>query len=453
MVNILFWNVNKKDLRPLVCSIALAHSVDVVILCENKTSTTDTLIDLQTRVSSRFCAPLTISPTPRFHCFSRSAGLDLEEVHEGARISVRRMQLNQQVVLLGVVHGIDMRNNDTETRQAAAQAMADEFRFVQEMQKTRQMILVGDFNMNPFDRAMNLAAGMNAMMTQSCVQRGTRTFQKKEYDFYYNPMWNLLGDKSGGPSGTVYDISNVGPYGWSMLDQVLVHHGALHLFGEVSIGIHLDDGLIDIPCGLQWPPRWHISVRPFSNSRKTSGKTMSNFWPEGFELDDIQSPREILEDASVEWATKSNSRLMLITQDGVTTKNDAMLIVHAYDVHRDRTVSLFTIIHRPMSPYPATISLPSDDLPPYLRKEYYSRGIYDRTLPAGLKGSTVINEWVCETPAELRRKLSEALNSARVKSAIVNLLSLPKPVAKEAVPEAEIHDAGVDNSDTPQEAS
>ena len=60
----------------------------------------------------------------------------------------------------------------------------------------------------------------------------------QKYDFYYNPMWSLFGDGSDGPAGTVYDMSNQGPYGWSMLDQVIINHSIVHGFESVRILTH-----------------------------------------------------------------------------------------------------------------------------------------------------------------------------------------------------------------------
>jgi hypothetical protein len=80
-----------------------------------------------------------------------------------------------------------------------------------------------------------LAAGLNAMMTKSCVEKGLRKYMDRDYDFYYNPMWSLFGDNTDGPAGTVYDTSNQGPYGWSMLDQVLINHSIVSLFQDVRI--------------------------------------------------------------------------------------------------------------------------------------------------------------------------------------------------------------------------
>ena len=159
----------------------------------------------------------------------------MSEIHSGFRMSVRKLKIGSYRTLLGLVHGIDMRNYDSATRQSFVQEIANEIRFVQGQQNTNKFILLGDFNMNPYDIAMNLAAGLNAMMTKSCVERGHRTHLKKKYDFYYNPMWSLLGDNTDGPAGTVYDTSNQGPYGWSMLDQVIINHSIVELFQNVKI--------------------------------------------------------------------------------------------------------------------------------------------------------------------------------------------------------------------------
>ena len=137
--------------------------------------------------------------------------------------------------LLVLVHGVDIRNYDREARQEFAQLLANDLRFFQEEKKTNKLILLGDFNMNPFERSMNLAAGLNAMMTKTCVEPGSRTYLDKSYDFYYNPMWSLFGDNTDGPAGTIYDTSSQGPYGWNMLDQVIIHHSIVGLFHSVKI--------------------------------------------------------------------------------------------------------------------------------------------------------------------------------------------------------------------------
>lgn len=233
MTRIIFWNVNNKDLTRLVCSLAIATTADVIVLNENSVPSADSLRDLRATVSPDFFIPT--STERRFHCFCRNPRLDMSEVHNGFRTSVRKLSIGTHQMLLALVHGLDLRNNDSETRQSFAQSLSTEIRFVKDQQNVEKVLVLGDFNMNPYDRGMNLAAGLNAMMTKECVRRGVRRHLGEEYDFYYNPMWSLLGDLTNGPAGTVYDLSNQGPYGWSMLDQVLVHHSIVNMFEGVRI--------------------------------------------------------------------------------------------------------------------------------------------------------------------------------------------------------------------------
>lgn len=234
MPRILFWNVHKKDLTGLVCSLATATTADVIVLNENSATDANILRDLQTNVSADFFIPRPFS-SQRFSCFCRSSQLDLSEVHCGERTSVRNLRIGNDHLLLVLVHGVDIRNYDSEYRQEFAQILSNDIDFVKKQHGTSKIVLLGDFNMNPFDRGMTLPAGLNAMMTKQCVKPGTRKHLNKEYDFYYNPMWSLFGDLTTGPAGTVYDTSNQGPYGWNMLDQVVIHYSLVKIFENVEI--------------------------------------------------------------------------------------------------------------------------------------------------------------------------------------------------------------------------
>jgi exonuclease III len=233
---IIFWNVNKKDLTSLVCSIAKSTNADVIVLNENEVPREQTLKALQENVSQDFYYPnASPSSEKRFHCFCRNLKLDLSEIHALPRTSVRKINIGQHRVLLALVHGVDMRNYDADTRQSFVQTLVSNMEFVKKEQKTNKLILLGDFNMNPYDKAMNLAAELNAMMTKSCVEKGLRRHIDQDYDFYYNPMWSLFGDNTNGPAGTIYNTSSQGHYGWSMLDQVLINHSIVNLFQNVKI--------------------------------------------------------------------------------------------------------------------------------------------------------------------------------------------------------------------------
>lgn len=233
---ILFWNINKKPLLEHLCALATDTQADLIVLCEPPSPARDALDALRTAVSAKFYCPASgDSSGDRFSCYCRDTTLDASEIHNGNRGSFRRLELRSTSIVLGLVHGPDPRNNDIEIRSFWANRLARELQFVKEHHRTDRIVLLGDFNMNPYDRAMNLAGGLNAMMTKQCVAPGVRIHQDQEYDLYYNPMWGLFGDGTDGPAGTVHDTSNQGPYGWSMFDQVLFASSVVDVYQSVEI--------------------------------------------------------------------------------------------------------------------------------------------------------------------------------------------------------------------------
>ncbi len=161
--------------------------------------------------------------------------MDLTELHCDARSSFRALTVGKEELTLVLFHGLDVRNYDEHSRRAYVMTLATEMHFFQKSHGKKRFVLLGDFNISPFDPCMNEANGLNAMMTRACVEREKRVVLSREYEFFYNPMWGLFGDSAAGPAGTVYNTKGQGQYGWSMFDQVIVHHSVTKMFQGVSI--------------------------------------------------------------------------------------------------------------------------------------------------------------------------------------------------------------------------
>src|SRR4029077_188153 len=83
-------------------------------------------------------------------------------------------------------------------------------------------VLVGDWNMNPFEEGMISAAGLHGVMTRDLAIQGSRIVDRETYRFFYNPMWGRFGDTTPGPPGTYYHRSSEHiAYFWHLFDQVL----------------------------------------------------------------------------------------------------------------------------------------------------------------------------------------------------------------------------------------
>jgi hypothetical protein len=147
------------------------------------------------------------------------------------------------------------------------------------------------------------------------------------------------------------------------------------------------------------------------------------FWPSDLELTDTASPLEILEEAKQEWVERSDGLLTLIIQETESTTSNHMLIVHAKHRPSSSTVTLFSVIHRPESPYPARIQPGTGELPEFLRKTSDGTSVSVAAAAAGVFGELLAKKWVCDTPSEFRSQLAEVFNLGSLKGDILGLVS------------------------------
>ena len=147
---------------------------------------------------------------------------------------------------------------------------------------------------------------------------------------------------------------------------------------------------------------------------------MTGFWPDGLELEDTASPREILDEARDDWERSSGGKFTLLFQDAESETGNRLTKVHAKFKPAGRTAEIFTVVQRPDKPYPAKIELTDRGLPNILRRKYFVPGEDDDDLDDP-RGHWVRNDRVADSPAEFRAELRAALTLDETKGEIVSL--------------------------------
>ena len=227
----IFWNVNRADRTDLICRLAVEKESDVIVLAESGSDRERLLQNLRVNVGHSFQQP--VATVDRFQLFARHREMDLREIYGdvSGRVSIRLLKMAGAEFLLAAVHLQSKMNLDGQDQLAEATTLAESIRQEEKRRGHERTVVVGDFNMNPFDSGVVAANGFHAMMTRAAVSDGTRTIQGRQYPFFYNPMWGFFGDRTPGPAGTIYyrrpgQIS----YDWDMFDQVLIRPAALPWF-------------------------------------------------------------------------------------------------------------------------------------------------------------------------------------------------------------------------------
>jgi len=237
MTTFLFWNLNNSPLEALVSELAEIHQVDVLILAECEIPVSRMLEALNQNPGSKF--HLTDSECERIVIYTRFSSEYLQKQFDDPRLTIRRLRLpGSDEILLAALHHSSKLHWSKESQSAECYRVSSTIRGVEHEVGHRRTILVGDFNMNPFEDAIVAANGLNAVMTRMVAARETRTVLALEYPFFYNPMWGHFGDAIEGPSGTFYDgRSEHVTYFWNMFDQVLIRSELLSMFRNEELRI------------------------------------------------------------------------------------------------------------------------------------------------------------------------------------------------------------------------
>jgi hypothetical protein len=237
MLTFLFWNTNGKQVSGLVVALAKEHSVDVLILAESKLSDADLLEQLNTSSDELYNLPLSTCESIRV--FTRFPVQFIVPTVEDARYSFRRLSLpSRDQIILGVAHLPSKLYWSDDSQALECSHLSRVIAEQEAVVNHRRTLLVGDFNMNPFEKGMVGAAGLHAVMSRDVALRQSRIVQGVDYPFFYNPMWCHFGDGDAGPPGTYfYECAEHVNYFWNIFDQVLVRPDLMDRFPNDGLRI------------------------------------------------------------------------------------------------------------------------------------------------------------------------------------------------------------------------
>lgn len=181
----------------------------------------------------------TDSQCERVSIYTRFSRGFIKPIFETGRLTIRRLMLPLKTeILLAAVHLPSKLYWTGESQGFECTELARNIREVEDQVGHARTVLVGDFNLNPFEEGIYAAAGLNAVMTREVATRGTRTVQERPYPFFYNPMWGHFGDRTEGPPGTYYyDRAEHATLFWNMFDQLLLRPELLSLFQDSGLRI------------------------------------------------------------------------------------------------------------------------------------------------------------------------------------------------------------------------
>ena len=236
MPKFLFWNLNKRDIPGFVRHLARDEDADVLILAECVIPLARILEQLN---DERADYQYAWGNCPHLTFFTRFDARFLAPLVESSRVSIRRLSLPaRRPILIAAAHLPSKIGYSDESHILESAHLSRMIADVEDREGHHRTILLGDLNMNPFEAGMvGARGGLHAVPSRAIAARQVRTVQHEKYKFFYNPMWNYLGDRV--EAGGTYYFESAEPvcYFWNMFDQVLLRPDLLEGFSPEHVRI------------------------------------------------------------------------------------------------------------------------------------------------------------------------------------------------------------------------
>ena len=244
MISFLLWNIQKKNMLPTVAKLVLQHDIDILILIESIEETHVVLRTLNESSSGNlFDYPF--SKCDHVKIFTRFPNQFSKTIYEGNRFTFRHIFLPGLTdILLVATHLVSKVSTSEVSQSMSAVELAKDIIRTEKIIGHSRTVVTGDLNMNPFENGMVSANGFHGIMSRNVALKGSRKIQNRDYKFFYNPMWGLMGDTSTSPPGTHFNYrSEMVNYFWNMYDQVLFRPELLSKFNNDDLQIIHSDGI------------------------------------------------------------------------------------------------------------------------------------------------------------------------------------------------------------------
>ncbi len=242
MARFLFWNTYKRDLTEQIVRLCHDYDVDVLILAENGAEDSKIVEWLNRGVERQYFAlypqfdRITFIHRYPKRCFKPRF---IRPVTSSWLIPnvILKSPIGLDILLIALHLPSKLYRNENDQKYYASEVMS-EIRFFESKIGHLRTVVVGDFNMNPFEAGLTAFDAFHSVMDRRIALKEQRSIRNNDSAFFYNPMWRLMGNSVDNPPGTYYyKSSSVVELFWHTFDQVLIRPSLVERFAEEKLTI------------------------------------------------------------------------------------------------------------------------------------------------------------------------------------------------------------------------
>ncbi len=247
MVGVLFWNTcitartgtdihRISQIEDAIVDSVIENDCDIIVLAEFNSQTAGLCNKLSLK-GRDFRERKPIAGNPRIKILADNRFVN-ELIRDSKYYAIHDFTIAGYHFLLGGVHLPSKLHTTKEGIQIAGQIFIEAIKEAEKEAGHEKVIMIGDFNANPFETIMTDFSFLHAILDSSIVERvRSRQVYGKTNQIFYNPMWNLLGDNNH-PIGSYYsDHGESCKLFWHIFDQVVMSADFIRAYKKDSLRI------------------------------------------------------------------------------------------------------------------------------------------------------------------------------------------------------------------------
>lgn len=231
-MNIGFWNINssdkknKKDLSDALVSLTLEKQLDIICIAEIQQHTIDAFLLKLSNLGRKY--QVVKASKDKITIISRNDSAIFEDkssLYESNRWIAHKIHIPSIITFnLISVHFPSKVNWTKESLALECVKLSKDISEIEKATNCSETVLIGDFNMNPFEDGLVAASGINALIDLNYALKQSKgvKIDGTRYKYFYNPMWNFFGDFTE-PFGTHYcRVPGHISHEWHIYDQIIL---------------------------------------------------------------------------------------------------------------------------------------------------------------------------------------------------------------------------------------
>lgn len=245
VLKFIFWNIGKKSLILELKEIIKNKEADIIALAEFDGKVDDILSMLSNDNMNYHLIPQI--GCQRITILSKLVPEYFKHRAETEYYTIKELFVpGWYKLLIAFIHFPSKLFTTDDDQMVESQMFKQEVEMAEKQCENYNTIIVGDFNMNPFENGMVGASAIHSIPCSLTAKQVKRVVKGREYSMFYNPMWNLFGDSDNKPGTYYYKKSSHLVYFWNMFDQVIIRPGLIDKFNCKSLEIISKAGEISL---------------------------------------------------------------------------------------------------------------------------------------------------------------------------------------------------------------